>query len=290
MKTGVVYRMSCAPVTRPRGVTLVNRYSLEHVAAPTVVRDFEALDDRERATAADALAHLAEIDARHLYAPAGYASAYAYCVEARNWSEEKACKRIRAARTAREFPAIYPMLADGRLHLTAVVVLAPYLTPGNAEDLLATVAHRSRSAIERLLAERFPRPDLPTRIRMLTPMANISPSPGTVKYSPPAPESPVPNPMENAPPPDLEPPSGVPVALMAAALATEPAPARVKPLAPERFAVQFTMTQGMFEDLEAIRALCSPCVLRDVVEIFGRALALLRAQLEQRKFAGTDHP
>jgi hypothetical protein len=96
--------------------------------------------------------------------------------------------------------------------------------------------------------------------------------------------------MESAPPLAPKSPSAAPVAFTAAAPALEPAPARVKPLAPERFAVQFTMTRKMFEDLEAIRALCSPGEPRDVVEIFGSALALLRTRLEQRKFAATEHP
>jgi hypothetical protein len=48
-------------------------------------------------------------------------------------------------------------VADGRLHLSAVVLLAPYLTPENAEGLLAEAAHRTKSEIEELLARRIPR-------------------------------------------------------------------------------------------------------------------------------------
>ena len=61
------------------------------------------------------------------------------------------------------------MLADGRLHLSAVVMLAAYLTPENADDLLAAAAHQSRARIEQLLAERFPQPDLPTLIAPVAP-------------------------------------------------------------------------------------------------------------------------
>ena len=91
---------------------------------------------------------------------------FAWCVEELRLSEDSACKRIRAARAARQFPALFAMLADGRLHLSALVMLAPCLTPENAEDLLAAATHRSKAGIEQLLAERFPRPDLPARIEV----------------------------------------------------------------------------------------------------------------------------
>jgi hypothetical protein len=91
----------------------------------------------DRDTTAELLADLAEIDARKLYAPAGYDSMFGFCVQDLHMSEDVACKRICAARAARRFPAIFPAVADGRLHLSAVVVLAPRLTPGTADELLA---------------------------------------------------------------------------------------------------------------------------------------------------------
>ena len=60
------------------------------------------------------------------------------------------------ARAARQFPAIFVAVAKGRLHLSGLVLLAPHLTPENADELLATAAHMSQSEIERLVAERFP--------------------------------------------------------------------------------------------------------------------------------------
>ena len=59
-------------------------------------------------------------------------------------------------------------LAEGRLHTRAVLMLARHLTSGNADDLLAAATHKSRFEIEQLLAERFPRPDLPERLRAIT--------------------------------------------------------------------------------------------------------------------------
>ena len=132
-------------------------YSLSHLSDPELIRSLATLLAQERTATAAVLAHIAEVDDRRLYVPAGYPSMYAYCVEELHLSEDAAYKRITAARVARQFPAIFTALADGRLHLGAVGLLAPYLSPENAADLLAAAAHRTKAGIEALLAERFPR-------------------------------------------------------------------------------------------------------------------------------------
>jgi len=122
----------------------VRTYSLSHLPDPVLLRDLTALVARDRAVTAALLAHLTEVDARRLYAPAGHPSMYSYCVNELHLSDEAAFKRIRAARTARQFPSILAALADGRLHVSAVVLLAPYLTPDLPSGQLSpgTVAPR----------------------------------------------------------------------------------------------------------------------------------------------------
>ena len=133
------------------------KYSLSQVPAQELFRNLDVLEAREHATIADLLAHLAEVDERKLYVPAGYESMYAYCVERRGYPEDVACKRIQAARTARRHPEIFVLLAAGELHLCGVLVLGPYLSEANAGELLAAAAGKPRSQIEKLIAERFPR-------------------------------------------------------------------------------------------------------------------------------------
>jgi hypothetical protein len=162
---------------------------------------------------------------------------------------------------AREYPAVFDLLADGRLHLTAVDLLAPRLTRENAAELFVAAAHQSRAGIERLLAERFPQPDLPALITPVTPPtaaaqlspetptpANFFPSPATVMH-------------------------------------------KVAPLAPQRFAVQFTMDQEAHDDLLYAQALLGHSVPNgDPAQVFARALKTLVAHLEKQKFAKTDRP
>src|SRR5213594_2499134 len=135
-------------------------YSLTHLSDAVLIRDLAALIAHDRVTTAAILAHIAEVDARRLYAPAGYPSMHAYCVGELRFSEDAAYKRIQAARAARQFPALFTALEEGRLHLAAVCLLAPHLTPENADELLKAAAHGTKADIEQLLAERFPGTEL----------------------------------------------------------------------------------------------------------------------------------
>ncbi len=164
-------------------MSAVSRFSLSHLSDAALQRDLVALVSKDRATTAELLAHLAELDRRRLYRKAGFDSLYEYCVRELKLSEDAAAQRIQAARVARRFPAIFAMLADGRLHLSAVRLLAPHLTRQNARELLAAAEHRTRREVEALLAERFPQPDLPAFVRPLAPAG----APDPVPSPPPAP-------------------------------------------------------------------------------------------------------
>ena len=131
-------------------------YTLAHLSDEVLLRNLAALVVRDRVTTATLLAHIAEVDARRLYVPAGYPSMHAYCVDELRLSEDAAYKRIQAARAARQFPALFVALAEGRLHLAAACLLAPHLTPRNADELIEEATHRRKCEIEELLALRFP--------------------------------------------------------------------------------------------------------------------------------------
>ena len=119
-------------------------YSLRHLADSTLRHDLIQLVIMDRGTTAHLIAHVAEFVARRLYLEDGYASMYDYCLAELKMSEDIACRRIRAARVARRFPLILPALAEGRIHLTGISLLAPHLTEENAEELLASAAHKTK--------------------------------------------------------------------------------------------------------------------------------------------------
>jgi 5-methylcytosine-specific restriction endonuclease McrA len=255
------------------------------------------------------LAHIAEVDSRKLYLPAAHPSMYSYCVEVLRLSEDATFKRIRAARAARRFPSIFPALAEGRLHLSGVVVLAPFLTDGAATELLKMAEHRTTKEIEKLLAERFPRPDLPTRIHALElasrPVGEVAPGPvGSLA------DADLPGLVTERPVSLLSPrtidesqlasrPVGVESQLStgtfgASQLASRPVEtqrAQVSPLSAQKYGLQVTIRQETYEYLKCAQALLGHHVAPgDVAEVLHRALRSYVAELEKQKFAATDRP
>jgi hypothetical protein len=237
------------------------RYSLFHLTDQALLRDLAALVAQDRHTTASMLAHLAEVDARKLYLPAGYPSLHAWCLGELGLPEDSAARRIRACRAAREFPVIFPAVADGRLHLSAVVMLAPHLTPGNAEDLIAAATQKTSAEIRMMLAERFPQAEL---MAWVTPAASAAPCQENV--------------CERSEQPAL-------------ARVTEPPRATVKPLGPGRVAMQVTLSASTGEKLRHAQELLSHVIPGgDIAQLLDRALDALIAQLEKCRYAQVSKP
>ena len=260
----------------------MNRYCLSHLSDPDLLRALHAAVARERVTTADLLAHLAEVDARKLYLPAAHPSMYAYCVGELHLSEDAAYKRIQAARAARQFPAIFPAVAEGRLRLSGVGLLAPYLTAENAGDLLAAAAGKTKSEIEHLLAERFPRSEMMAWVQAPPPPLPSSDqlSPGTVGSDGPGAGQLAPGTVR------LEGDLSAPGRMETAAPRS-----RVAPVAPERYALQVMIGKGTHDKLRYAQALLSHQLpAGEIAEVLDRALDALIAQLERRKLAATTRP
>ena len=246
-------------------------YMLTHLSDATLLRDLTELVAQDRTTTAALLAHVAEVDARKLYLGAGYPSMFAYCVGELRLSEDAAFKRIKAARAARRCPAIFEALAQGRVHLSAVVLLAPHLREDSADELLVAATHKSKAEVEQLLAERFPRTEMLAWLDAIP-----ASSPTRLEQQAPGPvETDLP-PMKVQAPPVPEPPGSR---------------SRVTPLAPKRFALQVTVSQSTHDKLRYAQALLSHQVpSRDISAVLDRALDALIFKLEKRKFAATQQP
>src|SRR5688572_2053 len=102
-------------------------FRLEHVSDVDLLANTRQLMGRSNQLLAALLAHLAEVEARGIHRQRACASLYSYCVYELRLSEDAAFRRARAAQVARKFPVIFRQVADGELHLTALVMLAPHL-------------------------------------------------------------------------------------------------------------------------------------------------------------------
>jgi 5-methylcytosine-specific restriction endonuclease McrA len=255
--------------------------SYTHLADSSLLGELDTLDATDRGTTADLLGAIGEVDARKLYLPEGHPSMFVYCVNARKYSEDVAYKRIRAARAARRFPDIFVGIEQGRLNLSGVVLLAPHLTEATAEELLSGAAHKTNAEIERMLAERFPRPDLPTRLAPMTvdsPPATEPPSAEitqlAVRPVEPATQLLAVRPVESSAPGGMDVPR-----------------AKVTPLAPGRIGWQFTTGQGTQDLFREVQDLLGHDVPPgDVEAVLNFALRAGKEKLERHKFAATGHP
>ena len=112
----------------------MSSFVLSHLADRQLLEALPRIAARDRATTAELLAHLAEVEVRGLHRAAGYSSMHAYCVGELFYADDAAAKRIHAARIVRAFPVLYEMLVDGRMSLTTVRLLGGHLDHGDAVD------------------------------------------------------------------------------------------------------------------------------------------------------------
>jgi hypothetical protein len=159
-----------------------NRYFLKHLTDSALETGLYRIVEEQRVGLADLLSHLAEVDSRKLYLGHACSSLFAFCTTRLGLSESATFKRTQAARLACRYPVIFTMVAEGRLHLSAINLLAPYLTPDNHLELLETASGKSKRALEEVLAARWPRPNAPTLLRKepaqrtATPVDRLAPS------------------------------------------------------------------------------------------------------------------
>jgi hypothetical protein len=246
-----------------------------HLSDDDLVAAVKALARREQEATASLLAHLAELDARRLYLGAGFSSLFTYCGEVLHLSEPAAYNRIEAARVARRFPIILPMLAEGALSLATIRLLGSHLTAENQQELLAAAAGGSEREVEELLVQYFPKPEVPSSIRRL-PAPTSRPAPSDAMQPASRGSAVASLPLADACPPVL------------------PAPARrpvVRPLAPDRYEIRFTASAGTREKLRLAQDLLRHAVpTGDLAEVIDRALTALLKDLARRKFAATERP
>ncbi len=242
----------------------MNIYTVSNLAGATLRRELSTVSADNRSSTALQLAYIAEFDARRSYLEDGYSSMHSYCVSVLLMSEDSARKRIHAGRVARRFPVLFEAVADGSLNLTAIIVMAPHLGEANAAELIAAARHHSRNEIEHLLASWFPRFDVPTQ---LVPV----PASQTVET------------LSEQRAPGR-------VSLSTTELAAPAPPARVAPLAPERFALQCTLPQATHDKLRYLQSLLSHTIPSgDIPAVLDQAFDAAIAQFEKRKFAATRH-
>ena len=257
-------------------------FVFNHVSDERLLADLAALVATDRCTTATMLAHLAEVEERKLYLPAACSSMFVYATRVLRLSEDAAFKRIRVARIARRLPAVLDAIADGRVHLSGVVMLAPHLDETNVDDILAAATHRTKVELEELVARLAPRPDLPTSLVPIDPpgagaqaQVALGPPPGDDAQVAPGPPPGEESQVAPGPPP--------------APLAGDAT--RTKPLAPGRYALTVTISRETQDKIVRAQALLRHRNPRgELAEAIDRAFDALLVTLEKEKFGAAERP
>jgi hypothetical protein len=272
-----------------------------HLSDQELITALRRLAQEEREATVALIVHLAEFDARRLYEPAGYSSLFKYCRAVLRLSEDAVYNRIQSARAARRFPGIVDMLLARTLSPTTARLLARRLTPENHQELLSAASGLGKKDVEKLLAARFPEPEVKPSVRKLrtAALATVPPMVASptmraslaIGAAPPivaAPEVGAAPATRSSAPPEVV----FPMAADATSSCT-PAAARstVRPIAAEGYEVRFTATAETREKLRLAQDLLGHAVPSgDLSQVFDRALTALIDELVRRRFAATPHP
>jgi 5-methylcytosine-specific restriction endonuclease McrA len=182
------------------------------------------------------------------------------------------------------------MIERRQIHLSAVCLLRDYLTPENHLELVAEASHKTKFQVQELLARRFPRPDVVSRIRKL-PSPVVSAPAQTINRARPA---------EGAPAVAAASPAEGPPAVAAtsqspmpreASIPILPARTSIEPTSEARYRIQLNASSALKEKLELFKALVSHSVPSgDIAAALERALDLALEKAQKQRFAKTERP
>ena len=262
---------------------------LNRLSDGQLLAQVKSLITRERGAMAEIIAHLAELDMRDAHLREGYPSLYVYCRDALRLSEWEAYNRIEVARTARRFPAILEMLAEGSVNLTTVRLLGPHLTSDNHREVLESARGRAKAEVERIVARLAPKPDVPASIRTLPTCPDSRARAQTAHFM--EPQAPLTDhgPAESGA--EIHGLPGCTPIVAARSMHSLHSAATVAPLSPDRYKLQLTISGETLEKLRlATDMLGHANPSGNEAEVLDRALTALLAELAKKRFADTTKP
>jgi len=242
--------------------------SLATLTDAALLDSLQTLVSKGRAWEVELLRHLDEVERRGLHHARSYSSMFTYCTDALGFEKAAAYNRIAVARLSRRFPRVLAMLEAGQLSLTAARTLGPHLKAETADDVLDAAAGKTVDKVKQLLAERAPKPAVPTSIRKTPQRKDRQPARSSTPLFDQARESSGERPARRKPTP------------------------RPEPLAKDTYKVTFTGSSelvGMLEEVKTLLAQASgkSC---DEAEAIETAVRELRDRLRKRKYAVGARP
>jgi hypothetical protein len=250
--------------------------------SPTSLSDHDLLIATDRAAATERqataalLALLGEVGARELYAREGFSSLFRFATERLHLSESAAYSRITAARAARLFPVILPLIDEGAISLTTIALLSGHLTDQNHESLLGAARGKSKRQVEQLVAALHPQPDIASSVRALPMPREERGLPESAAIQRPAPLQP--GLSRSGASASVPPPAPKPQTLIA-------------PIAPRRYLIRMTVSEETHQKLQRARDLLRHAIPSgDPAAIVDRALTEFIERAERTKVGAAERP
>ena len=127
----------------------------------------------EKSATLSLLVHLAEIDARKLFASMGYASLWEYTHKVLQYSESQSSERVNSMRLMVRVPEVKKEIEAGRLNLTTTAKLATHVNREKSSteetlDLLAAIKGKTTREVERVLVSDSTETARPDQIKPIT--------------------------------------------------------------------------------------------------------------------------
>lgn len=253
------------------------------------------LNRQQQMVNAQFLLYLGELDCRKLYRNLACSSLFDFLMTRLGQSEDVAYRWMWGARLLRSFPLAYELLVSGRIHLTSLMLLKPHLTEENHREWLMVAAGKSKREIEKIVATRRPKPDVPARVRKLPePAASQRADRGERVLDDgelaEVVRSPAPNKSSHTGDPvDRKVTQSLSGDSSPASIGISSRETKIRPLSEHSYRVVFTASQRMKTKLDRAAELVSHKIPpTDLPMLIERALDLLIVQEERRRY-GSPH-
>ncbi len=145
----------------------IERYArgLEGLSLQELSRGAEKLARGERRLTAALVAHIAEISRRKGHLELGFKSLFEYCRNVLRLSEGATWRRMQVASSSRRFPRVLAHLAEGKVSLSSLSLLAPHLSEDNVEKILGEAEGKTTGKVKEIVAALRPKPAAEPMIR-----------------------------------------------------------------------------------------------------------------------------
>ena len=145
----------------------IKRYTrrLEGLSIEELSRAAEKLVSLQRRNDAALIAHLVELTRRKGHLELGYKSLFDYCVKFLRLGESSAWKRTQVAGVAGRFPQVLEHLAQGKVNLSVLSILAKHLTAENIDRLLKEAEGKTTREAKEIVVAFDPKPAAKPTIR-----------------------------------------------------------------------------------------------------------------------------